>query len=49
MGKYVLITGTSSGIGKAVALRLLDKGFDVFGCDQHRTSPFLRHYNGCDQ
>ena len=34
MGKYVLITGTSGGIGKAAALRLLEKGFEVFGCDR---------------
>ncbi|MGN1413418.1 MAG: SDR family NAD(P)-dependent oxidoreductase [Anaerovoracaceae bacterium] len=37
MKKYVLVTGTSGGIGKAVALRLLEAGYDVFGCNR-RTS-----------
>ena len=46
MGKYVLITGTSSGIGKAVALRLLDRGFDVFGCDRQPASIEHPHFYG---
>lgn len=32
--KYVLVTGTSGGIGKALALRLLDGGYTVFGCNR---------------
>ncbi len=31
--KYVLVTGTGGGIGKATALRLLEAGCEVFGCD----------------
>ena len=33
MKKYALITGTSGGIGKATAMRMLQAGFEVFGCD----------------
>ena len=46
MGKYVLITGTSGGIGKAAALRLLEKGFEVFGCDRQPASIEHPHFYG---
>jgi len=36
--KNVLITGTSSGIGKAVALYLLEKGYTVIGTSRNPKS-----------
>ena len=38
MKKYVLVTGTSGGIGRAVALRLLNAGYDVFGCNRRESA-----------
>ncbi len=46
----VLITGTSRGIGKAIALRFLSEGFDVIGIDRNDSSinhPKYVHYM-CD-
>ncbi len=38
MRKCVLVTGTSGGIGRAVALRLLKAGYDVFGCNRRESA-----------
>lgn len=43
----VVISGTSSGIGKATALLFLDKGFDVYGIDindSQISNPSYTHY-----
>lgn len=43
----VVISGTSSGIGKATALLFLDKGFDVYGIDindSQISNPNYTHY-----
>ena len=37
MQKYALVTGTSGGIGKATALRLLEAGYTVFGCNRRKS------------
>ena len=37
--KVVLITGTSSGIGKACAAHLLARGYRVFGTQRRVTAP----------
>ena len=34
MKKYILVTGTSSGIAQALSLRLLLDEYDLFGCDR---------------
>lgn len=39
VGKTVLVTGVSSGIGRATAQRLLDEGARVVGLDQHESKP----------
>lgn len=39
----ILITGTSKGIGRAIALRFLSEGHDVFGFD--RLDSTITHYN----
>lgn len=43
MNRTVLITGTSRGIGKALALYYLGKGFNVAGCS--RTAGDITHAN----
>ena len=43
MKKYVLVTGASSGIGRALTLRLLDAGYDVFGCNRRKA--VINHKN----
>lgn len=43
-GKRVVVTGCSSGIGRAVALTLLDLGADVIGIDRNEPDPALRHF-----
>ena len=40
----VLITGTSSGIGKAIAEKFLKEGFDVTGFDRKAASIVQEHY-----
>lgn len=39
----VLITGTSRGIGKALSLHFLEKGWEVFGCS--RSIDYFKHPN----
>ena len=41
MRDLVLVTGTSSGIGRAIALRLLGKGYDVLGISRRPAPPEL--------
>lgn len=41
----ILITGTSKGIGKAVALRFLKEGFEVYGLDLLDASIKDNHYH----
>lgn len=43
MNKVVIITGTSKGIGKAIALYYLNKNFVVAGCS--RSSSSIEHQN----
>ncbi|MBL3519170.1 SDR family oxidoreductase [Arcobacter lanthieri] len=43
MNKIVVITGTSKGIGKVLALHYLEKGFIVAGCS--RTNETITHTN----
>ncbi len=43
MNKVVVITGTSKGIGKAMALYYLNKNFVVAGCS--RSSSSIEHQN----
>ena len=45
MSKVILITGGSSGIGKAIGEFLTEKGFTVFGC-QFRAQ--INHILGLD-
>jgi 3-oxoacyl-[acyl-carrier protein] reductase len=48
MGKIIVITGTSKGLGKYLAEYYLDKGFRVAGCSRGNTSiehPEYMHYN----
>ena len=39
----VLITGTSSGIGRETAIKCLEEGFTVYGLDIKKTT--INHYN----
>jgi NAD(P)-dependent dehydrogenase (short-subunit alcohol dehydrogenase family) len=34
MSKLVLVTGASQGIGRAIALKLADAGYEVAGCSR---------------
>lgn len=49
-GKTALVTGTSSGLGKAIALRFLAEGANVFGCGRRPESdianPGYRYVSG---
>lgn len=45
MEKCVLVTGTSGGIGKAVAMRLLDAGYEVFGCNRRDSGIQQEHFH----
>lgn len=40
----VLITGTSDGIGKAIAEKFLSEGYDVVGIDRHESTINHEHY-----
>lgn len=46
----VLITGTSQGIGKAIAERFLKEGYDVIGIDREKETIFEKNYvhHKCD-
>ena len=41
----VLITGTSQGIGKAIAELFLENGHEVFGFDRNEGTIFSDNYN----
>lgn len=45
MARRIIVTGASSGIGRAVAARLLDEGYAVIGLS--RTEPDLTHDRFC--
>ncbi len=46
MSEYILITGAGGGIGKAVVRRLLQQGYEVFGCDIRKTDMKHKKYHG---
>ncbi len=43
MSKHALVTGTSRGIGNAIAARLLQEGFKVTGTSRKDLNPFEEH------
>ena len=43
--KYVLVTGSSSGIGKAIAAKLLDLGAKVVGISRDHKKAIIQHDN----
>ena len=48
MDRLAIVTGTSRGIGAAVAVRLLERGSDVVGIARHPAPiphPHYRHLN----
>src|SRR5438067_1490703 len=48
MDRLAIVTGTSRGIGAAVAVRLLERGWDVVGMARHpapSAHPHYRHLN----
>lgn len=47
MNKTAIVTGASRGIGHAVALALLDKGYDVAVTSRHIYAPVLSDANSC--
>ena len=45
MNKYkVLITGTTQGIGRAIAIKFLNEGHEVYGMDRQLTTIFHENY-----
>lgn len=46
MKKYALVTGTSGGIGKVTALRLLEAGYVVFGCNRRKSAIAHESFHG---
>lgn len=45
LGKKVVVTGASGGIGKAISLRLLSMGYDVIGISRNITNEEFNHKN----
>ena len=43
--KYFLVTGSSSGIGRAITIKLLDSGAKVIGIARNHSKPKLEHKN----
>ena len=43
--KYVLVTGSSSGIGKAITAKLLDLGAKVVGISRDHKKSIIQHHN----
>ena len=43
--KCFLVTGSSSGIGRAITIKLLDSGAKVIGIARNHSKPKLEHKN----